>query len=148
MKLGELTPPQGARKKRKRIGCGPGSGHGKTACRGHKGQNARSGSKTHPWFEGGQMPLQRRVPKRGFHNLFKTLYEVVNVRDLTRFEKDAEVDPKHFREAGLVKTRHAKIKLLGMGEIDRPLKISVHACTKSARRRVEKAGGKIRIIGK
>jgi large subunit ribosomal protein L15 len=148
MKLGELKPAKGARKKRKRIGCGPGSGHGKTSCRGHKGQNSRSGAKSPPWFEGGQMPLQRRVPKRGFHNLFKTIYEVVNIKDLARLSDQAEVDPKSLREAGLVKKRHTKVKLLGDGDIDRKVKVTVHACTKSARERVEKAGGEILIIEK
>jgi large subunit ribosomal protein L15 len=89
MKIGELKPAKGARKNRKRLGCGPGSGHGKTSGKGHKGQNARSGSTTYPWFEGGQMPLQRRTPKRGFHNAFRTVYQVVNVKDLSRFPKDA-----------------------------------------------------------
>ncbi|MDH3216318.1 MAG: 50S ribosomal protein L15 [Candidatus Krumholzibacteria bacterium] len=148
MKLGELKPQAGARKKRKRIGCGPGSGHGKTACRGHKGQRARSGTKTYAWFEGGQMPLQRRVPKRGFHNMFKTVYQIVNLKDLQRFEASAEVDVKSLRDTGLARKRDVKIKLLGGGEIDRPLKISVHACTKSAREQVEKAGGQINIIEK
>lgn len=92
------------------------------------------------------MPLQRRVPKRGFHNIFKTVYQILNVDDLKRFPADAEVGAKELRDAGLVKKRDVKIKLLGRGEIDRPLKISVHACTKSARERVEKAGGQIQII--
>jgi large subunit ribosomal protein L15 len=148
MKLGELKPAKGARKKRKRIGCGPGSGHGKTSCRGHKGQNSRSGAKTPPWFEGGQMPLQRRVPKRGFHNLFKTIYEVVNIKDLARLSDKAEVDPTSLREAGLVKKQQSLVKLLGDGSIDRKVKVSVHACTKAARERVEKAGGEILIIKK
>ena len=146
MKLGDLSAPEGAKKKRKRIGCGPGSGHGKTCCRGHKGQKSRSGRKSHPWFEGGQMPLQRRIPKRGFHNLFKKVYQVVNIKDLARFSADAEVDPKGLLEVGLVKKERVKIKLLGDGQIDRPLKISVHACTKSARERVEKAGGQVELI--
>jgi len=146
MKLEELKPAEGAVKKRKRIGCGPGSGHGKTACKGHKGQSARSGVKTYAWFEGGQMPLQRRVPKRGFHNLFKTVYDVVNVKDLSRFEAGAEVSPATLRDAGLIKRNDGKVKLLGDGDIDRGLKISVHACTKSARERVEKAGGQITLL--
>jgi large subunit ribosomal protein L15 len=146
MKLGELKPAPGSNKKAKRIGCGPGSGHGKTACKGHKGQRARAGTKTYAWFEGGQMPLQRRVPKRGFHNVFKTVYQILNVEDLKRFPADAEVGAKELADAGLVKKRDVKIKLLGRGEIDRPLKLHVHACTKSARERVEKAGGRIQII--
>jgi large subunit ribosomal protein L15 len=146
MKLGELKPAVGARKKRKRIGCGPGSGHGKTACRGHKGQLSRSGSKSYAWFEGGQMPLQRRIPKRGFHNIFKKVYQVVNIKDLLRFDANAEVDARSLRDAGLARKKSVKIKLLGNGEIDRPLKVTVHACTKTARERVEKAGGQIQLI--
>ena len=146
MKLEELQPAPGAKKKRKRVGCGTGSGHGKTATRGHKGQRARSGSKIHPWFEGGQMPLQRRVPKRGFHNVFKKIYAIVNVEDLKRFSADAVVDAKAMREAGLINKRNVKVKLLGRGDIDRPLRITVDACTKSARALVEKAGGQIQII--
>lgn len=148
MKLGELKPTEGAHKKRKRIGCGPGSGHGKTACKGHKGQRSRSGSKIHPWFEGGQMPLQRRVPKRGFHNLFKRIYQVVNVKDLDRFAADSEVTVTSLREVGLIKRINGKVKLLGAGAIDRPLKVTVNACTKSARALVEKAGGQIQVTDK
>lgn len=148
MKLGELKPPAGATKKRKRIGCGTGSGHGKTACKGHKGQRARSGTQTYAWFEGGQMPLQRRVPKRGFHNVFKTIYQVVNVKDLGRFAADSEVTIQSLREAGLIKRVAGKVKLLGAGEIDRPLKITVNACTKSARELVEKAGGQVTVTDK
>ena len=146
MKLEELKPAKGAKKKRKRVGCGVGSGHGKTSCRGQNGQRSRSGSTKHPWFEGGQMPLQRRVPKRGFHNLFKKIYEIVNVEDLKRFPADTEVNAKNLREAGLVKKRNAKVKLLGNGEIDRPVKVTVHGCSKSARERVEKAGGQVQIL--
>jgi len=147
MRLGELKPAGGANKKNKRLGCGPGSGHGKTACRGHKGQKARSGSKHYAWFEGGQIPLQRRIPKRGFHNIFKTIYQIVNLRDLARFPANADVNAEGLRKEGLVKKRGVKIKLLGAGTIDRPLKIAVDACTKSAREGVEKAGGRIEIIG-
>ena len=148
MKIGELKPAEGARKKRKRIGCGPGSGHGKTACKGHKGQNARSGRKTYAWFEGGQMPLQRRTPKRGFHNPFKIEYQLVNVCDLSRFPADAEVNAKSLVEAGLIKRAGDKVKLLGDGNIDRALKVTVNACTKSARELVEKAGGQITVTDK
>jgi len=148
MKLGELKPAQGAKKKSKRVGCGVGSGHGKTSCRGQKGQRSRSGSKKHAWFEGGQMPLQRRVPKRGFHNHFKTIYQVVNIEDLKRFPANTDVDAGALMEAGLINKRRIHVKLLGGGEIDRPLKITVHACTKSAQERVEKAGGQIQIIEK
>lgn len=146
MRLGQQKPPRGANKKVKRRGCGPGSGHGKTSCRGHKGQHARSGSKHYPWFEGGQMPLQRRVPKRGFHNVFKTEYQVVNLRDLARFPANSDVDAEGLRKAGVIKKRGVKVKLLGTGTIDRPLKIVVNACTQSAREGVEKAGGRVEIL--
>jgi large subunit ribosomal protein L15 len=147
MRLGELGPAEGAKKKKKRIACGEGSGHGKTACRGHKGQGSRSGSKTPPWFEGGQMPLQRRVPKRGFHNPFRKIYQIINVKDLERFPADASVDVKSMLESGLINKKGLRVKLLGAGAIDRPLKIEVHACTKKAKELVEKAGGEVRIIG-
>ena len=147
MRLGELEPAEGAKKKRKRIGWGEGSGHGKTSCRGHKGQKSRSGSKTPPWFEGGQMPLQRRVPKRGFYNRFRTIYQIVNVRDLERFPADANVDVKSLLNVGLINKKGLRVKLLGAGGIDRPLKIEVHACTKKAKELVEKAGGEVQIIG-
>ena len=101
MRLSDLGPAAGAKKKRKRIGCGAGSGHGKTACRGENGQRSRSGSTKRPWFEGGQMPLQRRVPKRGFHNRFRIEYQIVNVKDLARFSADADVNVDGLREAGL-----------------------------------------------
>ena len=148
MKLDELKPASGATKNRKRIGCGPGSGHGKTSCRGHKGQGSRSGAKTHPWFEGGQMPLQRRVPKRGFHNPHRVEYQVVNVKDLARFEANAEVNPEALRNARLTAKKSMPVKLLGNGEIDRALKVTVHACSKSAKALVEKAGGEVQLINK
>jgi large subunit ribosomal protein L15 len=146
MRLDELKPPKGAKKKRKRVGCGPGSGHGKTSCRGHKGQKARSGSSIPAWFEGGQMPLQRRLPKRGFHNPFRKVYQIVNVKDLSRFAAGAEVNLESLLEAGLVRKKSVPVKLLGGGEIDRPLKIAVHACAVKAKELVEKAGGEVRII--
>jgi large subunit ribosomal protein L15 len=147
MRIGELKAAERSRKNKKRIACGTGSGHGKTAGKGHKGQRSRSGSKIPAWFEGGQMPLQRRLPKRGFHNQFRTIYQIVNVKDLNRFPADAGVDVNSLREAGLIRKKRIPVKLLGAGEIDRPLKVSVHACTKKAKELVEKAGGEIRIIG-
>ena len=147
MRLSDLGPAPGAKKKRKRIACGAGSGHGKTACRGENGQRSRSGSTKRPWFEGGQMPLQRRVPKRGFHNRFRIEYQIVNVKDLARFSADADVNVDGLLESGLINKKGIRVKLLGSGEIDRALKIEVHACTKKARELVEKAGGEIRIIG-
>jgi large subunit ribosomal protein L15 len=147
MKLDDIGPAGGAKKNRKRVGCGPGSGHGKTACRGHKGQKARSGSSIPAWFEGGQMPLQRRLPKRGFHNPFRTVYQVVNVKDLSRFPAGTDVNVDSLFEAGLIRKKLVPVKLLGEGLIDRPLKIEVHACGKKAKELVEKAGGEVRIIG-
>lgn len=146
MRLDDIGPSKGAKKKKKRVGCGPGSGHGKTACRGSKGQKARSGSSIPVWFEGGQMPLQRRLPKRGFHNPFRKVYQIVNVKDLARFPSGADVNMKSLLEAGLVKKKSVPVKLLGEGDIDRPLKIEVHACGKKAKELVEKAGGEVRII--
>ncbi|NIM18634.1 MAG: 50S ribosomal protein L15 [Candidatus Latescibacteria bacterium] len=146
MKLGELKGVAGAKKKRKRIGCGPGSGHGKTACKGSKGQRSRSGSSIPSWFEGGQMPLQRRVPKRGFTNIFKVPYQVVNVGDLDRFPADSEINLDSLLDKGLVKKVHRPVKLLGNGKLDRPLKVIVHACSKKAREIVEKAGGEVRLV--
>jgi large subunit ribosomal protein L15 len=146
MRLDELKPAKGAKKKRKRVGCGTGSGHGKTACRGHKGQKARSGSSIPAWFEGGQMPLQRRLPKRGFHNPFHKFYQVVNLKDLSRFPAGADVNVESLFEAGLVRKKTSEVKLLAEGGVDRPLKIEVHACGKKAKELVEKAGGEVRII--
>jgi large subunit ribosomal protein L15 len=116
MRLDELQPAPGSKHKRKRVGRGPGSGHGKTACRGHKGQRSRSGAKISPAFEGGQMPLIRRLPKRGFTNIFKKPWIIVNIRDLTRFPADTVVDADVLSKAGLIKT-DARIKLLGQGAI-------------------------------
>ncbi len=146
MKLDDIGPANGEKKDRKRVGCGPGSGHGKTSCRGHKGQKARSGSSIPAWFEGGQMPLQRRLPKRGFHNPFHKEYQVVNVKDLSRFPAGTDVNVERLLEAGLIRKKLMPVKLLGGGDIDRPLKIEVHACGKKAKVLVEKAGGEVRII--
>jgi large subunit ribosomal protein L15 len=146
MKINELSPAEGSRKKRKRVGRGPGSGHGKTACRGQKGQNSRSGGGVRPGFEGGQMPLHRRLPKRGFTNAFKKEYNVVNVDDLNRFEVDTPVDPAAFREAGLVKKMRYGIKLLGAGEVTRPVIVRIHKASKTAVEKVVAAGGRVEII--
>ncbi len=146
MKIHELSPAQGARKKRKRVGRGPGSGHGKTACRGHKGQRARAGGGSRPGFEGGQMPLQRRLPKRGFTNLFKKEYNVVNTGDLVRFGAEATLDMDVLKEAGLIKRKKARLKLLAKGEITQPVIIKVHKVSKAAREKVEAAGGKVEIL--
>jgi large subunit ribosomal protein L15 len=145
MKLNELRPSTGAVKKRKVIGRGTGSGHGGTSTKGHKGMKARSGGKVHDWFEGGQMPLQRRIPKRGFTNIFRTTYEIVNIGMLNRFTAGAEVDPGVLHEAGLTRARRM-VKLLGDGNIDRALVLKVHAASASAKAKVEAAGGRVEIL--
>ncbi|HDI61096.1 MAG TPA: 50S ribosomal protein L15 [Desulfobacteraceae bacterium] len=143
MKLNELKPAEGARRRRKRVGRGPGSGLGKTAGRGSKGSKARSGGAVSPGFEGGQMPLQRRLPKRGFTNIFKKTYAVVNLRDLARFEAQSTVDEAALLGAGLVKNRCDGIKLLAEGEIDRPLTVRLDRVSKAARAKIEAAGGTV-----
>ena len=146
MRLNELRPAKGARKKEKRIGRGPGSGHGKTSTKGHKGQLARAGGGKGPGFEGGQMPLIRRIPKRGFHNIFRIEYTVVNLKMLTRFEGQEDITPQRLREAGLVKSRNARIKILGEGELTRPLVIQAHRFSQSAIVKIQKAGGKAEVL--
>jgi large subunit ribosomal protein L15 len=146
LKIGRVKPAKGAKKGRKRIGCGPGSGHGKTACRGSKGQKSRSGSRIPAWFEGGQMPLQRRLPKRGFTNIFRVERQPVNVKDLERFEANAEVNAETLLDKGIIKNLRRPIKLLGEGELNKPLKVTVHACSKNAKEIVEKAGGEVKIV--
>ena len=146
MNLSSLKPQKGARKKRKRVGRGPGSGHGKTSCRGHKGQNSRSGGGTPVGFEGGQMPLKRRLPKRGFVNIFKKRYALIKVEDLCRFEKDSVVDPEALMKSGLVKKEYDGIKLLGNGEIDRPRVLKVHRWSQAAQNKISAAGGKVEGI--
>jgi len=145
MRLDELKPHKGAKKKGKRFGRGPGSGRGKTAGRGTKGQGSRSGGGTPPGFEGGQMPLQRRLPKRGFHNPFRKAYAEVNVRDLEHFDADSVVDEEILRQRGLVKGRWAGVKLLAMGDISKPLTVKVDRCSAGAREKIEAAGGKVEV---
>lgn len=147
MKLNELSPPKGARKNRKRLGRGVGSGSGKTAGKGAKGQNARAGGGVRPGFEGGQMPLQRRLPKRGFTNIFKKKFAEINLRDLARFESGSLVDEPALVRSGLVSGKRDGIKLLGKGEITCALSIKVNRVTKGARAKVEAAGGKIEVSG-
>jgi len=138
MKLHELTPAKGSKHSRKRVGRGPGSGLGKTAGKGHKGQKSRSGYARQTGFEGGQMTLIRRVPKRGFTNLFRTSYSVVNLHQLGDF--DREVTPQSLAERGLVKSG-ALVKVLGDGEIGKPLTVVAHKFSRSARAKIEAAGG-------
>ncbi|MFC1862342.1 50S ribosomal protein L15 [Thermodesulfobacteriota bacterium] len=146
MKINDLSPSKGSRKDRKRVGRGTGSGHGKTSCRGSKGQKSRSGGSIAPWFEGGQMPIQRRLPKRGFTNIFKKEYSLINIRDLSKFDPDASVDSESLLKAGLINTLQDKVKLLGQGEISVSLSIKVHRASKSAMQKIETAGGKIEIV--
>jgi len=146
MRIHELSPAEGSREKRKRIGRGQGSGHGGTACRGHKGQKSRSGGGPRPGFEGGQMPLQRRLPKRGFTNIFKKQYDIINVRDLNRFEANANLGTEDLKKAGLVKKAQNGVKLLGNGDVSHPLFVKVQKVSKTAREKIEAAGGKVEII--
>jgi len=145
MKLNELSPPVGSRGTRKRVGRGVGSGQGKTAGRGTRGHNSRSGGGVRPGFEGGQMPLHRRLPKRGFTNIFRKKIAVINIRDLARFESGSIVDEASLIRVGLVKGRRDGIKLLGQGEIKIPLTIKVNGVSKNAREKIIAAGGNIEV---
>ncbi len=147
MKLHELSPAAGSTKVAKRIGRGHGSGHGKTAGKGHKGQNARSGGGVRPGFEGGQMPLQRRIPKRGFNNIFATRYATVNIADIeSRFNAGDVVDEQLIVESGLVKKTLDGIKVLGNGNITKAITVKVTAFSKSAKEKIEQAGGKTEVM--
>ena len=146
MRLNDLSPSKGARRNKKRVGRGPGSGHGKTSCRGSKGQKARSGGGVRPGFEGGQMPLQRRLPKRGFTNIFKKEYDLINIRDLNRFDSDSSIDIAIMQKAGLLKDTKNDVKLLGDGEISHAVVIKVHKASKRAVEKVEAAGGKVELL--
>jgi large subunit ribosomal protein L15 len=144
--LNNLRRPKGAHRNSKRVGRGPGSGSGKTASRGHKGQKARTGASIPAWFEGGQMPLQRRVPKRGFTSHKKNDFEIVNIKDLARIEEDT-ITPALLHESGLVDLgRGLPVKLLGTGEVDRKVTVKVHAVTAGARKKIEEAGGAIELL--
>ncbi|UCF68405.1 MAG: 50S ribosomal protein L15 [Acidobacteriota bacterium] len=148
MRLHDIGPAPGAKKRRKRVGRGPGSGLGKTAGRGHNGQKSRSGYSRRWGFEGGQMPLVRRLPKRGFTNLFRHEHATVNVHQLERFETGTEVTPHLLASSGLLRsTETSSVKLLGRGELTTALTVRVHAVSASARQKVEAAGGKVEIIG-
>ncbi len=146
MKLNDLSPAKGSRKASKRIGRGVGSGSGKTAGRGTKGFNSRSGGGVRPGYEGGQMPLHRRLPKRGFANIFRNDIAVINIRDLARFDKGSLVDEDALVKAGLVRGKRDGIKLLGKGEITYPLDIKINRISKNAREKIEAVGGKVEVI--
>lgn len=145
MRIEDLKPAPGSHKRRKRVGRGPGSGRGKTAGRGEKGQLARSNGKG-PGFEGGQMPLIRRVPKRGFTNPFREPYAVVNVSTLQEMTDAAEVTVELLHERGLIRKSAKRVKILGQGDLSRPVKVQVHAVSGSARAKIETAGGSIELI--
>jgi large subunit ribosomal protein L15 len=147
MKLHELSPADGSIKGRKRLGRGVASGQGKTAGRGTKGCNSRSGGGVRPGYEGGQMPIQRRLPKRGFTNIFAKNYAVVNIRDLSRFAAGTTVDEALLVKRGIVKGPHDGIKLLGQGEIDVSLTVKVDRASRSAQDKIEAAGGSLEVSG-
>ena len=144
--LDRLSRNKGSRKPRRRVGRGPGSGLGKTCGRGQKGAGSRSGSKRRTWNEGGQMPLSRRLPKFGFHNLFRKAYQVVNVKDLGRFEGGAMVGPEALAEAGLVSAAAAPIKILAEGDLSVSLTVQVDAASESAKKKIEGAGGTVELL--
>ena len=146
MKLHELYPAAGSTKEAKRIGRGHGSGNGKTAGKGHKGQKARAGRGMRAGFEGGQMPLQRRVPKRGFNNIFATKFAIVNVADLDVFEANAVIDTQALQDKGLVKKLYDGVKILGNGDISKSLTVKASAFSESAKQKIEAAGGKAEVI--
>ncbi|SHJ86831.1 LSU ribosomal protein L15P [Malonomonas rubra DSM 5091] len=146
MDLSNLKPAAGSTKNRKRIGRGPGSGTGKTAGKGHKGQNARSGGGVKPGFEGGQMPLQRRLPKRGFTSLNKKVYALVNLRDLDVFEAGSVVNVESLGQAGLIGAVKDGVKILADGEVSKALTVQAHKFSKSAAEKIEAAGGKAEVL--
>ena len=148
MSLNNLRPPKGAKHARKRVGRGPGSGHGKTASRGHKGAKSRSGFRFKRGFEGGQMPLHRRVPKRGFNNIFRVEYAVINLDTLELvFEAGSEVTPEVLRERGLVRETGIPVKVLGRGDISKKLTVRAHKFSGTAAEKIAAAGGTAEVLG-
>ena len=145
MELHDLKPPAGSKKKRKRVGRGTGSGTGKTSGRGHKGQGSRSGFSRKPGHEGGQMPLQRRLPKRGFTNIFKKEFQLVNLADLSRCEP-GDINGEILKSAGLIKKLNVPIKFLGNGNIDKAYTVKAQAFSKTAKDKIEAAGGKAEVV--
>ncbi len=143
--LGNLSPKKGANRARKRVGRGPGSGHGKTATRGHKGSKSRSGYGVRPGFEGGQMPLQRRLPKRGFTNIFRKEYALVQVRDLEVFDAGSRVDREALVQAGLIEKRTSLVKVLANGELTKSLTVAVDKVSGGAKKKIEAAGGTVEV---
>ena len=148
MKLHDLHPFPGSKTKKKRLGRGHGSGLGKTSGKGHKGLLVRAGRANQIGFEGGQMPLARRLPKRGFTNVFRVEYTVINIQTLAAHESSADFTLSVFRELGLLKGRNSRIKILGEGDINRPLVIEAHKFSASAKQKIEDAGGQVKVIGR
>ena len=148
MRLDDLKPAAGSNKKRKRVGRGDGSGHGKTSCRGHKGQGSRSGGNTKPGFEGGQMPLQRRLPKRGFHNIFRNEMAVVNLAQLDALAGAGEIAPETMSQHGLISGKNRQVKVLGEGNWTKPVTVRAHGFSASARQKIEAAGGRAELIAR
>ncbi len=148
MKLHDLRPAPGSKKKGKRLGRGPGSGRGKTSGKGHKGVLARSGNPNMAGFEGGQMPLARRLPKRGFHNPFRVEYSIVNLEVLSALADVNEVTPQLLHDKGIVKKKSRPIKILGVGELTKPLVVEAHKFSQSAIQKIEQAGGQAKVIGR
>lgn len=148
MKLNEVGAPIGANRKTKRRGKGSGSGHGKTSCRGRKGAKKRSGRTTRPGFEGGQMPLIRRIPKRGFNSLFRDAYQVVNVESLNRFDANSTIGPAELKKAGLIGSTQEPIKILGTGKLNKILTIKAHKASGSAKKLIEAAGAKLELMAR
>ena len=146
MQLNDLRPARGSRKKEKRIGRGPGSGHGKTSTKGHKGHKARAGGGKAGGFEGGQMPITQKIPKRGFRNNFRVVYSVINLKDLGRFNPKAPVTPERLKDAGLCRSRTAKIKILGEGDLSQPLVVQAHRFSQSALKKIQNAKGTAEVL--
>ena len=146
MKINEIGAPRGANRNTKRRGRGSGSGHGKTSCRGHKGAKARSGRTTRPGFEGGQMSLIRRLPKRGFNPSVRNVYQILNVESLNRFRANSIVGPKEFKEAGLIGSEKKPVKILGDGKLTKVLTVKAHKLSDSAKKKMEEAGAKVEFL--
>ena len=146
MRLNELYPADGSTRKPKRVGRGMSSGMGKTSTRGHKGQKSRSGGGVRPGFEGGQMPLMRRLPKRGFVNIFKKQFAIVNVKDLNDFEENTKITPELLKECGFIKNVRDGVKILGDGELTVKVDVSAHFFSETAKEKIEAAGGKAEVI--
>ena len=146
MRIEDIRPAEGSTKNKKRVGRGVGSGHGKTSCKGHKGQKARSGGTKGAGFEGGQMPLQRRIPKRGFTNIFKKEYAIINLDTLEALKDDAVITPELLIEKGVIKKMKDGLKVLANGSIQRPVTIKANAFSSSAAAKIEAAGGKTEVI--